>query len=123
MTTSNQKGDTQSLWQVVRGGAADRAGLEDDDIVIQVNRENVEMCSHGEVVAMISNSRSSLELLVASRQVYKQLRGDKVTITRHLQEEPVYAEVSPRRMREETQEQNSRPETPSEGRERVSGAS
>lgn len=123
MTTSNQRGDTQSLWQVVRGGAADRAGLENDDIVIQVNGENVEMYSHGEVVAMISNSRSSLELLVASRHVYDQLRGDRVTITHHLAEELVYAQVSPRSMREETHEQNSRPETPSEGRGRVSGAS
>lgn len=123
MTTWNQRGDTQSLRQVVRGGAADRAGLENDDIVIQVNGENVEMCSHGEVVTMISNSRSSLELLVASRDVYDQLRGDRVTITRHLVGEPVYAQVSPRSMREKTHEQNSRPETPSEGRGRVSVAS
>lgn len=123
MTTSNQKGDTPSLWQVVRGGAADRAGLEDDDIVIQVNGENVEMCSHGAVVTMISNSGSSLELLVASRHVYNQLRGDTVTITHDPLEEPVYAQISPRSMREERHEQNSRPETPSEGRGRVSGTS
>lgn len=123
MTTSNQKGDTHSLWQVVRGGAADRAGLEDDDIVIQVNGENVEMCSHNEVVTMISNSGSSLELLVASRQVYEHLKGDAVAITHHPPKEPVYAQVTPTSMREERHEQNSRPETPSEGRGRVSGAS
>lgn len=123
MTTSDQRGDTHSLWQVVRGGAADRAGLENNDIVIQVNGENVEMCSHSEVVAMIANSGSSLELLVASRPVYEELRGGAVTITRHPPQEPVYAQVSPRSMREERHEQNSRPETPSEGRGRVSGAS
>ena len=116
---------THTLFQVVKGGAADRAGLEDDDIVVEVDGVNVEQSSHEEVVAMIHNSGSTLEMLVANKSVYDQLKADGVTITRLLLGETWYAQVhtvdTPDE--EERHEEKERPETPTEtARERVSGA-
>lgn len=77
----------------MKGGEADRAGLEDDDIVVEVNGVNVEKSSHEEVVTMIRNSGRSLEMLVASRNVYEQLKAKEVPITRLLLGEMSYAQV------------------------------
>lgn len=100
------------MCQVVRGGAADRAGLKDDDIVVEVNGVNVEQSSHNAVVDMIRTSGNSLELLVAERDVYKELKNKGVNITRLLLEEESYVQVH--------SANSSRPSTPTEGaRERV----
>lgn len=107
---------------MVKGGAADRAGLEDGDILVLVNGKNVESCSHDEVVGMITNSGTTLEMLVARREVYERLKADGRQFSTQMSVESLYAQVMPRTMREEKQEQDSRPDTPSEGRERVSGA-
>lgn len=104
---------------MVKGGAADRAGLEDGDIVVLVNGVNVEDCSHDEVVKMIGNSGTTLEMLVARREVYERLKADGVEFSTRVAAEPLYSQVRPRSMRENG---DSRPSTPSEGRERVSGA-
>uniref|UniRef100_A0A8C6TGD2 PDZ domain containing 1 n=1 Tax=Neogobius melanostomus TaxID=47308 RepID=A0A8C6TGD2_9GOBI len=96
----------QYIKEVVRGGAADRAGLEDDDMVVEVNGVNVEKSNHEEVVALIRRSGSSLELLVASRSVYERLVAKGVPITRALLGETSYAQVHT----PETMEV--RPETP-----------
>lgn len=106
---------------MVKGGAADRAGLVDGDIVVLVNGVNVESCSHDEVVKMITNSGTTLEMLVARREVYERLKAEGRQFSTQMSVESVYAQVIPRSMRE-GQEQDSRPDTPSEGRERVSGA-
>lgn len=100
------------MCQVVRGGAADRAGLKDDDIVVEVNGVNVEQSSHRAVVEMIRTSGDSLELLVAERSVYKELKKKGVIITGLLLEEASYVQVH--------SANNYRPGTPTEGpRERV----
>lgn len=104
---------------MVKGGAADRAGLADGDIVVLVNGVNVEDCSHDQVVKMISNSGTTLEMLVARREVYERLKADGVKFSTQMSSEPLYAQVRPRSMREQ---RDSRPGTPSEGRERVSVA-
>lgn len=104
---------------MVKGGAADRAGLEDGDIVVLVNGVNVEDCSHDQVVKMIGNSGTTLEMLVARREGYERLTADGVGFSTQVLAEPLYSQVKPRSMREE---RDSRPGTPSEGRERVSGA-
>ncbi|XP_071370398.1 Na(+)/H(+) exchange regulatory cofactor NHE-RF3-like [Centroberyx affinis] len=71
----------QYIKEVVKGGAAHRAGLEDDDIVVEVNGVNVEKSTHEEAVAMIRSSGSSLVLLVATKSVYDQLKAKGVAIT------------------------------------------
>lgn len=116
-----------TLFQVVRGGVAERAGLEDDDIVVEVNRVNVEQSSHDEVVGIIRSSGSSLEMLVAKKSVYDQLKAKGVPITRQLLGEASYVEVhsaeTPEACEEVTYEEIERPETPTErARERVSRA-
>ncbi|XP_068185997.1 Na(+)/H(+) exchange regulatory cofactor NHE-RF3 isoform X2 [Antennarius striatus] len=83
----------QYIHEVVKGGAADRAGLEDDDILVEVNGVNVEKSTHEEVVEMIKRSDSRLEMLVASRSVYDQLTTEGVTVTRLLLGNTSYAQV------------------------------
>lgn len=96
----------QYIKEVVIGGAADRAGLEDDDMVVEVDGVNVEKSSHEEVVDMIRRSGNSLEMLVASRSVYEELTMQGVPITRALLGEMSYAQVHIPETREV------RPETP-----------
>ncbi|XP_033473522.1 Na(+)/H(+) exchange regulatory cofactor NHE-RF3 isoform X2 [Epinephelus lanceolatus] len=106
----------QYIKEVVKGGVADRAGLEDDDIVVEVNGVNVEESTHDEVVEMIRRSGNSLEMLVAKRSVYDQLKAQGVTITRLLLGETSYAQVHTVDTLEEVTryEQKARPETPTE---------
>ncbi|XP_049449285.1 Na(+)/H(+) exchange regulatory cofactor NHE-RF3 [Epinephelus fuscoguttatus] len=106
----------QYIKEVVKGGVADRAGLEDDDIVVEVNGVNVEESTHNEVVEMIRRSGNSLEMLVAKRSVYDQLKAQGVTITRLLLGETSYAQVHTVDTLEEVTryEQKARPETPTE---------
>lgn len=108
---------------MVKGGAADRAGLEDDDIVVEVNGVNVEQSSHEDVVAMIRSSGSSLEMLVAKKSVYDQLKYKGVSVTRLLLGDTSYADVSAADRPEARREQEARPATPTEtDRARVSAA-
>ncbi|XP_026150682.1 Na(+)/H(+) exchange regulatory cofactor NHE-RF3 [Mastacembelus armatus] len=118
----------QYIKEVVKGGAADKAGLEDDDIVVEVNAVNVEQSSHEEVVAMIRSSGSFLEMLVAKKNVYDQLKAKGVTITRLLLGETSYVDVHTanrlQASKEERHEEEARPETPPEpARERTPSVS
>uniref|UniRef100_A0A3B3TKR1 PDZ domain containing 1 n=1 Tax=Poecilia latipinna TaxID=48699 RepID=A0A3B3TKR1_9TELE len=71
----------QYITEVVKGGAADKAGMENDDVVIEVNGENVEQSTHAEVVNIIRRSGNTLEMLVARQDVYKQLKATGVKTT------------------------------------------
>ncbi|CAN9497647.1 unnamed protein product [Ophioblennius macclurei] len=83
----------QCITNVVKGGAADRAGMENGDVVIEVNGANVERCSHEEAVGMIRNSGHTLEMLVAKKSVYDRLKADGVVISSLLVTETLYAQV------------------------------
>ncbi|XP_029968415.1 Na(+)/H(+) exchange regulatory cofactor NHE-RF3 [Salarias fasciatus] len=83
----------QFIRNVVKGGAADRAGMENNDIVVEVNGVNVEECSHEEAVKLIRDSGDTLEMLVAKKSVYDQLKADGVAITKMLVLETLYAQV------------------------------
>nr|XP_020465071.1 Na(+)/H(+) exchange regulatory cofactor NHE-RF3 [Monopterus albus] len=106
----------QYISEVVTGGAADKAGLEDDDIVVEVNGVNVEQSSHEEVVAMIHRGGSSLEMLVAKKNVYDQLKAKEEANTRLLLGEASYVDVhtadSPDTRRENRHKVEARPQTP-----------
>ncbi|XP_041857960.1 Na(+)/H(+) exchange regulatory cofactor NHE-RF3 [Melanotaenia boesemani] len=104
----------QYIEDVVKGGAADEAGLENGDIVVEVNGVNVEQRGYDEVVEMIRSSGNNLEMLVASKNVYKQLKGKGVTITRHLLEETHYARgltADSPTISEKKKQEEARPET------------
>ncbi|XP_070832727.1 Na(+)/H(+) exchange regulatory cofactor NHE-RF3 [Chaetodon trifascialis] len=112
--------------EVVNGGAADRTGLEDDDILVEVNGVNVEQRSHEEVVEMIHRSGSSLELLVTTKSVYDKLKAKGVATTCTLLKE-TYVQVHSADTPETSMEKKlkeARPETPTEpARERTSSSS
>lgn len=113
---------------MVKDGAADRAGLEDEDIVVEVNGVNVEMSTHEEVVNLIRKSGDTLVLLVAERMAYEHLKTRGVTITPQLLDKepsadvpaPAYAQEDERK---DTESDNERPATPpAQTRSRVSTA-
>ncbi|XP_066542445.1 Na(+)/H(+) exchange regulatory cofactor NHE-RF3 isoform X2 [Hoplias malabaricus] len=76
----------QYIKEVVKGGVADKAGLEDDDIVVEVNGVNVEKGTHDEVVKMIRGSGDTLVLLVADKVTYDYLKAKGIAITPQLLE-------------------------------------
>lgn len=107
---------------MVKDGVANTAGLNNNDILVEVNGVNVENRSHDEVVEMIQCSDNSLEMLVASKSVYDQLKAAGVNITsQRFGERPEVQVQSTETNRDENHQQDSRPETPTEGaRARVS---
>ncbi|XP_077584947.1 Na(+)/H(+) exchange regulatory cofactor NHE-RF3 isoform X2 [Stigmatopora nigra] len=74
----------QYIKEVVKGGVADVAGLEDDDVVVEVNGKNVECCTHEEVVELIRATGHELEMLVATKKIYERLKLRATPITRQL---------------------------------------
>uniref|UniRef100_A0A3P8RLE5 PDZ domain containing 1 n=1 Tax=Amphiprion percula TaxID=161767 RepID=A0A3P8RLE5_AMPPE len=108
----------QHIKEVVKGGPADRAGLEDNDIVVEVNGVNVEHRRYDEVVDMIRRSGDSLEMLVAKKSVYDKLKAKGVTITRLLLGETSHVQVhtaeSPKTSQRARQEEDARSESSSE---------
>lgn len=70
----------------MKDGAADRAGLEDDDIVVEVNGVNIEKSTHEEAVNLICSSGDTLVLLLAGRVAYDHLKAKGVAITPKLLE-------------------------------------
>ncbi|XP_036396653.1 Na(+)/H(+) exchange regulatory cofactor NHE-RF3 [Megalops cyprinoides] len=71
----------QYIKEVVKGGEADKAGLEDDDIVVEVNGVNVESSTHEQVVDLIRNSGNSLVMLVAEKRAYEHFKSRQIPIT------------------------------------------
>ncbi|XP_024142708.1 Na(+)/H(+) exchange regulatory cofactor NHE-RF3 [Oryzias melastigma] len=102
----------QFIKEVVKGGAADRAGLEDDDMVVEVNGVNVETSSHHEVVEMIRRSGNSLEMLVARKSVYEKLKAKGVNITRMLLGEEPKSQEPTADSPETSKKEIERPESP-----------
>lgn len=96
------------FYQVVKGGAADRAGVEDEDIVVEVNGVYVEKSTHEEVVNLIRKSGDRLVLLVAGKTAYDHLRAQGVTITPQLLDEEPSADIPKpaSAQEEETKEQH-----------------
>lgn len=104
----------------MKDGAADRAGMEDDDILLEVNGVNVEKSSHDEVVEMIHRSGNTLEMLVAEKSLYDLLKSKGANIKKLSLEETPKVEVQKESPRDKKHE-DPRPETPPEAaRDRVS---
>ncbi|XP_030614523.1 Na(+)/H(+) exchange regulatory cofactor NHE-RF3 [Archocentrus centrarchus] len=101
------------IQKLVKGGAADKAGLEDDDIVVEVNGVNVEQSFHEDVVKIIQGSGNSLEMLVVKRSIYDKLKAKGVPITRQLLGETSYAQVHSADT-PEASERETRPKTQTE---------
>nr|XP_006639317.1 PREDICTED: Na(+)/H(+) exchange regulatory cofactor NHE-RF3 isoform X1 [Lepisosteus oculatus] len=110
----------QFFKEVVEGGPADRAGLKDDDVLIEVNGVNIENSNHNEVVEMIRNSGNNLEVLVAEKEAYDYFRAKQIPITTLLlgisMIEAAHDQPKPEESQEEEKEREDetckRPDTP-----------
>lgn len=73
--------DIQNFYsQVQQGGPADRAGLENEDIIIEVNGENVQDEPYDRVVERIKSSRDHVTLLVCGKTAYSYFQAKKIPI-------------------------------------------
>lgn len=73
--------DTQNFCsQVQQGGPADKAGLENEDIIIEVNGENVQDEPYDRVVERIKGSREHVTLLVCGKMAYSYFQAKKIPI-------------------------------------------
>lgn len=67
-------------WQVQKGGPADLAGLEDEDIIIEVNGVNVLDEPYDKVVDRIQSSGKNVTLLVCGKNAYNYFQAKKIPI-------------------------------------------
>ncbi|NXC26732.1 NHRF3 protein, partial [Campylorhamphus procurvoides] len=67
--------------EVQNEGSADRAGVENDDFLVEVNGVNVTNESYEKVVARIQNSGDRLTLLVCSKDAYRYFQAQNIPIT------------------------------------------
>ncbi|XP_058042354.1 Na(+)/H(+) exchange regulatory cofactor NHE-RF3 [Ahaetulla prasina] len=89
------------IKEVKEDGPANIAGLQDDDIVIEVNGTNVENEEYEDVVARIQDSGNSLTLLVCEEKAYQHFCSQNKAVTASMAdplnddpgEPPAYAEI------------------------------
>ncbi|NWR92084.1 NHRF3 protein, partial [Furnarius figulus] len=67
--------------EVKNQGSADRAGVENNDFLVEVNGVNVTNESYEKVVARIQNSGDRLTLLVCSKDAYRYFQSQNIPIT------------------------------------------
>uniref|UniRef100_H3AC36 PDZ domain containing 1 n=1 Tax=Latimeria chalumnae TaxID=7897 RepID=H3AC36_LATCH len=76
----------QFIKEVVKGSPAAEAGLEEDDVLIEVNGVNVENEFHDKVVGRVQESGEQLTLLVAGKEAYDYFKTNRLPITTALLE-------------------------------------
>ncbi|XP_009071041.1 PREDICTED: Na(+)/H(+) exchange regulatory cofactor NHE-RF3 [Acanthisitta chloris] len=88
--------------EVQNQGPADRAGVENNDFLVEVNGVNVSNETYEKVVARIQNSGDRLTLLVCSKDAYRYFQSQNIPITASMadpihdtSEPPVYTENHP----------------------------
>ncbi|XP_039239286.1 Na(+)/H(+) exchange regulatory cofactor NHE-RF3 isoform X2 [Pipra filicauda] len=74
------------ISEVKNHGPADRAGVENNDFLVEVNGVNVISDPYNEVVARIQNSGDRLTLLVCSKDAYRYFQGQNIPITASMAE-------------------------------------
>ncbi|KAK2084150.1 putative PDZ domain-containing protein pdzk1p1 [Saguinus oedipus] len=72
------------IKEVQKGGPADSAGLEDDDIIIEVNGVNVLEEAYEKVVDRIQSSGKNVTLLVCGKQAFDYFQAKKIPIVSSL---------------------------------------
>nr|DBA34555.1 TPA: hypothetical protein GDO54_002105 [Pyxicephalus adspersus] len=71
----------QYIKQVVTGGPADKVGIKEDDVLVEVNGVNVQKESYDDVVMRIKNAGKSVTLLVISKDGNEYYKSQKIQIT------------------------------------------
>uniref|UniRef100_A0A8C9NE65 PDZ domain containing 1 n=1 Tax=Serinus canaria TaxID=9135 RepID=A0A8C9NE65_SERCA len=69
------------ITEVQSQGAAGRAGVENNDFLVEVNGVNVTSESYDKVVARIQSTGDRLTLLVCSKDAYRYFQGQNIPIT------------------------------------------
>ncbi|KAG6925492.1 putative PDZ domain-containing protein PDZK1P1, partial [Chelydra serpentina] len=92
----------QFIKEIRKGGPADAAGLEEEDILVEVNGMNVLNETYDKVVAKISDSGDRLTLLVCRKATYEYFKSQNIPITASLADQlydttdpPAYTENPP----------------------------
>uniref|UniRef100_A0A8C0GWX4 PDZ domain containing 1 n=1 Tax=Chelonoidis abingdonii TaxID=106734 RepID=A0A8C0GWX4_CHEAB len=92
----------QFIKEILKGGPADAAGLEEEDILVEVNGVNVLNETYDKVVAKISDSDDRLTLLVCKKATYEYFTSQNIPITASLADQlydttdpPAYTENPP----------------------------
>lgn len=81
--------DTQGLCpQVQQGGPAAKAGLEDEDVIVQVNGEDVQHEPYDRVVDRIKSSGEHVTLLVCGKNAYGYFQAKKIPIVSSMADTP-----------------------------------
>lgn len=71
----------QFIKEVRKDGPADKAGLQADDILIEVNGVNVENESYDDVVTRIQESGDRVTLLVCGEEAYQYFKSQNMPVT------------------------------------------
>ncbi|XP_064583217.1 Na(+)/H(+) exchange regulatory cofactor NHE-RF3 [Zonotrichia leucophrys gambelii] len=74
------------ITEVQSQGAAGRAGVENNDFLVEVNGVNVTKESYDKVVARIQSTGDRLTLLVCSKDAYRYFQGQNIPITASMAE-------------------------------------
>ena len=61
----------QFLSNPIKGGLADKAGMEEQDVIILANGTNTETLGHKETVAVIQRDMNPVRLTVINRKLYQ----------------------------------------------------
>ncbi|XP_021052710.1 Na(+)/H(+) exchange regulatory cofactor NHE-RF3 [Mus pahari] len=72
--------------EVQQGGPADKAGLENEDVIIEVNGENVQEEPYDRVVERIKSSGEHVTLLVCGKMAYRYFQAKKIPIVSSMAE-------------------------------------
>uniref|UniRef100_A0A8C5IM69 PDZ domain containing 1 n=1 Tax=Junco hyemalis TaxID=40217 RepID=A0A8C5IM69_JUNHY len=109
-----------SPLQVQSQGAAGRAGVENNDFLVEVNGVNVTKESYDKVVARIQSTGDRLTLLVCSKDAYRYFQGQNIPITASMAESdtpepPAHTENHPAEPERNSPEPRERVSNPAHG--------
>ena len=110
-------GNSELCSQVQKGGPAALAGLEDEDVIIEVNGVNMLDAPYENVVDRIQSSGKTITLLVCGKKAYDYFQAKKIPIVSSMAD-PLDDDPDPDEGRLEESEQDSHT---ADERERVSG--
>jgi len=77
-----EAGRVQLLRNIVEGGPADQAGLEEHDRVLEINGQTLDDVSHEDAVDIIRNSGNTVVFLVADEECISFFAAKSIKITR-----------------------------------------
>lgn len=64
------------LSNLIKDGLADKAGMEEDDVIVVANGTNTEVLGHDEVIGVIQKNKNPVKLVLINRklnQAFKRL--------------------------------------------------